>query len=224
MVAWAVTSSPVLLSDCGIENAHRIAESPCAAVENFRFVREERSFSVSASVGLVALGDHVLTTSTMRSRRRIKPVTRQAAGTQPWSWKHRAEHIQGNGAMPAPTQDDSVEEMIGGGRPQPRRATDTAGGRSPATVARSPLRIDGEPAGLAAILHDARGPEAGGLKLDTWVLERTAEALGRMHAQYPACRHMEGEPNVGGTVCSPPASIASRSKLAIALYQISPGS
>ena len=49
----------VLLRDCGIDNARRIAESLRATVENFRFIREDRSFSVGASIGLVALADEV---------------------------------------------------------------------------------------------------------------------------------------------------------------------
>jgi diguanylate cyclase (GGDEF)-like protein/PAS domain S-box-containing protein len=47
----------VLLNDCALSEAQRVAQGVCDRMETFRFIRDDKRFRIGASIGLVAVDD-----------------------------------------------------------------------------------------------------------------------------------------------------------------------
>ena len=211
----------VLLRDCGIDNARRIAESLRATVENFRFIREDRSFSVGASIGLVALADEV------HDLNDILVAADQACYEAKRLGRNRVVEASVR-PTPRPPVDqerpahDDLEEMIGAGRlsldAQPILRAD----ERPESWLEVLLRVDGNSAAAVEGLLDGRGPESGGLRLDTWVVEQTAAALVRLGAACPPGQPLKASINVGRHSLLAAQPYCTAVKLALASHRLQP--
>ena len=105
---------------------------------------------------------------------------------------------------------DDLEEMIGARRlsldAQPILRAD----ERPESWLEVLLRVDGNSAAAVEGLLDGRGPESGGLRLDTWVVEQTAAALVRLGAACPPGQPLRRASTWAATACSRRSRIARR--------------
>lgn len=77
----------ILLENCGVEQAQRIAQKICERIENFRFVHEGQRFRTGASIGLVPVDQRWPTTSAiLQASDTACYAAKEAGGNRVYVW------------------------------------------------------------------------------------------------------------------------------------------
>lgn len=77
----------ILLEDCGVEQAQRVAQKICECIENFRFIHEGQRFRTGTSIGLVPLDRRWSTTSAiLQASDTACYAAKEAGGNRVYVW------------------------------------------------------------------------------------------------------------------------------------------